>query len=268
MADSKKYIVELTNPYLPFGTLTWNLRHTSGLYIPRDGQTNLPDSLVKLTSATDIPEMLDRQSNIYFEGKDIHILRKSYRTGSNAAGIRSNFVTLGQEDKLKSMSSSISNDFTTTVTLDSMSFINLDNLKDTVFNNIGFTVKDDLSQIAGMDIFKLPWADAISSLSFLSQQGTREFPFMLWALDFGNEIKETIVLHIPKGKTLAEVPKDVHYSCGKISYDLSFKVSPEVVTATRVLNVNRDEVAPSDFDAFKTFFTNVSNADSKQYGVR
>lgn len=268
MADGKKYVLELTSPYLPFGALTWNLRHTSGLYIPRDGQTNLPDSLIKLTSATDVPQILVRHSDITFDGKDMHILRKSYRTGSDAAGIRSSYVTLGPEDRLKSMGSSISSDFTTTVTLDSLRFINLDNLKDTVSYNMGFTVKDGLSQIAGMDIFRLPWADAIGSLSFLSQQEQREFPFMLWALNFGKEIKETIVLHIPKGKTLAEIPKDVHYSCGILSYNLSFKVSPAGVMATRTLDVNGDEVAPSGYDAFKTFFTDVSNADSKQYGIR
>ncbi|HET8573807.1 MAG TPA: DUF3857 domain-containing protein [Edaphocola sp.] len=268
MADGKKYVVELTSPYLPFGALTWNLRHTSGLYIPRDGQAGLPDSLVKLHSATDVPEMLVRHSDITFEGKDMHILRKSYRTGSEAAGIRSSYVTLGQEDRIKSMSSSISGDFTTTVILDSLWFGNLDNLKDTVSYDMGFTVKDDLSQIAGMDIFRLPWADAVGSLSFLSQQGMRQFPFALWALNFGKEMKETIVLHIPEGKKLAEVPKDVQYSCGILTYNLSFKVSPEGLVATRVLDINGDEVAPSDFNAFKQFFTDVSNADSKQYGIR
>jgi len=268
MADGKKYVVELTSPYLPFGALTWNLRHTSGLYIPRDGQTNLPDSLISLSSATDIPEMLTRYSDITFEGNDMHILRKSYRTGSDAADVRSSYVTLGQEDRIKTMSSSVSRDFTTTVTLDSLRFINLDNLKDTIFYNMGFTVKDNLSQIAGMDIFRLPWTDGISSLSFLSQQGTREFPYMLWALNLGKEMKETMVLHIPKGKALAEVPKNVHYSCGILSYDLSFKVSPEGLIATRVMDINGDVVAPSDFDTFKQFFTDVSNADGKQYGIK
>jgi hypothetical protein len=81
-------------------------------------------------------------------------------------------------------------------------------------------------------------------------------------------MQETITLHIPPGKKLAAIPKDLAYSCGALSYRLQFKTSGQELIATREIEINKDVIAATDYTALKDFFSKVSSADGQQYGLR
>lgn len=266
--DGKRYLIELTNPYLPFGALTWITRNASALFIPMNGQTDLPQGLVKLNSETDVKERIVRASTITLKDGNMEISRSNIRTGSMASEIRSNFTGKSHHDQMKTMSSIIADDYASNIKLNSLSFKNLDNLNDTVSYDLSFTVKNTVNEVAGMTIVRLPWTDRFSSMNFLTVQGDREFPFDIWKMDLGQLTKETITLNLPEGKRLVETPKDIHLSCPAASYDLTFKVLPKKLVITRVMQYKKGEVPTENFGTFKTFFTNVSKADRKQYAFK
>lgn len=266
-AEGKDYLVELTNPYLPFGALSAYTRHASGLYIPRPGDVQTGNTLVKLTANTDLPETTVKHTLITIGGTDINVKRHCTFNGSQAASIRYSYANAGKDDQYKTMLGTVSGDFKTSITIDSLHFTNLQNLEDSVSYDLSFTVKDDVNQIAGMSIIKLPWTDAFGSMGFLTQN-KRNAPFEIWQMGLGKEEKEIITLPFPSNTKLAEIPKDIHYTCGALTYSITYKITPKALIATRELSVDKDRVNTGDYDTLKDFFTKVSIADSKQYAIK
>jgi transglutaminase-like putative cysteine protease len=265
--NDKSYLIELTDNHLPFAALSYTVVNANGLYIPKDGQQTNSASLVKLNTTTRIPNTINRRSVIRFEGSKAEIERVSERTGAETSSTRAGYKNLGKEDQRKALLRSLSDEFNNPLVLKSFEITNLDNLEDTVKFNYDFTVDKYTSEIAGMQIVKLPWSDALASLEFVSLE-KRTYPLNLWSYSTTPYDREVMTLNFPKGKKLVEKPKNVSYRCPSLAYSLVYEVKADRLVVTREVKYLKDQVPVAEYDSFKDVVNKFTEADKVQLAFK
>lgn len=265
-AGGKDYYVELTDSKLSFGTLPSNLLGSLALNIPTKTDTSSRD-LIRLSSKNRFPNAIHRDSKVKFESNDMVLERKNYRMGAYASGFRNNYCDIGKEKQEKQILESVSSDFSNSVKLQNLSIPDLHNLSDTVTYIYKIKVSNELKEVIGIKLFKMPWTDAYSGLDFVSAD-ERKFPFSTWQFDGSDELKESLLIELPAGKTLAEIPKNVVLNTPFYEYKLTFTVSPGKLSAVRQIKMKQDRIEPKDYAAFKDFMVKISEADNKQIGFK
>ena len=266
MADGKEYYIELTDNKLSFSSLGNSLLNTTILQIPTETKT-VSGELQKLNTQNRVVNHIVRNTNISFNNNDLIVSRNTDRTGVFADGTRYDYAELGKEEQMKTMSQSISSDFTSPVKLTELNFTGLSGLTDTVNYKLAFTVSNALMEVAGMKIIKLPWSESYSSLDFLSLE-SRTYPFNIWDFSALENAFEQLTIEMPKGKLLVEMPKSVVINNALISYSLTFKMKGTKLLATRVMKYNKEIVSPEEYASFKETFTKISEADAKQVAFK
>ncbi len=264
--DGKQYVVELTDQKLSFGVLPYELTNAISLVIPREGDT-LQGRLKPLKSNIRTNNGVVRETTLSFENNDMTLKRTVSRIGAYASYTRNSFADLGKEKQEKEMTESVSGDFSNPVKLVSLNFSDLKGLKDTVKYDYTYKISNEVKEIIGIKIIKLPFTDAFTSLDFVSLE-TRKYPFNIWQYNAMEFAKETITVNLPAGKLLAETPASVSYSCGVYDYSLTYKVLPGKLIATRTMKQKADVLPVADYAAFRTFCQNVAAADTKQIGFK
>lgn len=266
-ADGKKYYVELTDQKLSFSSLPTGDINANILRIPRDGDAPATN-IEKLNSANRPKNSTFRTTDLKFENNDFIFTRKNVKTGSYASGMRSDFGDEGKEQQEKSITRAVASEFTNPAKLTSLKFNDLVSLTDSVEYEYSFNVKNEVNEVVGIKIFRLPWSEAVRSLSFLSLE-TRKYPFLVWNYDPDEANVEIINVELPKGKLLAEQPKSVSISNNIAEYSLTYNTStPGKLTATRILKFKKQHVSPAEYAEFRDFYNKVAEADTKQIGFK
>ncbi|MES2379953.1 MAG: DUF3857 domain-containing protein [Bacteroidota bacterium] len=263
--DKQPYYIELTSQKLSFGTLGNNLLHAKSLFIPKNTKTT--STLLPIKDSKRALNAIWRETNLTFDNNVLNAKRTSYRSGVFAEGTRSTYADIGKEKQEKEMLESLSSDFTNTVTLTSLSFSDLKTLNDTVSYNYVFNTKNVFTDVAGLKIFRMPWTDAYRAVDFVSTD-TRNYAFNMWELTDAETVKEQITIEYPKGKLLADVPKNVKLNCKGIDYSITYKVLPNKLVAVRELKCKDVIITPKDYAEFKEFFNKISENDSLQIGFK
>jgi hypothetical protein len=118
-----------------------------------------------------------------------------------------------------------------------------------------------------MQIVKIPWSDALSSLEFISLE-KRTYPINLWSFSSTPYDKEIMTIMFPKGKKLVEIPKNISYNCPSLSYTLVYEVKADRLIVTRELKYLKEQVPVSEYDAFKDVVNKFTEADKTQLAFK
>lgn len=267
LSGGRTYIIELTDQKLPFASLPITDFNANGLIIPREVDT-ASVQLIKLNSNTRTKNNVLRETELKIENNDIVFSRKNIKTGMFASQMRNQFADEGKDKQEKLITQAVAEDFSSPAKLLSLSFKNLDNMNDTVFYDYSFTVKNEVSEVAGIKIFRLPWSEAVRSVDFLTIE-KRQHPFLVWTLNAVENAHEVMVIEISKGKTLAELPRNVILTCSAADYSLTYTITATGnLRAIREIKYKKDTVATEEYSEFREFFNKVAAADSKQIGFR
>ena len=266
-AAGKTYFVELTDNNLPFGAMSNMLVNANGLYIPKDGGQTASATLVKLNSVNRTYNTVDRYSVLRIVDNKADILRKSKIAGAEGSATRSAYRNQSEEDRRKSITRSLSNEFSNGLTLKDFQIKNLDNLLDTVNLEYRFTVDNYTSDIAGMKIVRLPWTDSYSSSEIVSLD-KRHFSLNLWDFSSTPYDREVMTVILPQGKKWIEIPKNVSYKCSSLSYNLSYQVKPGQLVVTREVKYLKDEIPVNEYPEFKEVVTRMAEADKQQMAFK
>ena len=265
-ADGKIYYLELTFNKLPFGAaLSSNLK-ASILTIPYKNEKQNSEILLM-----DMPFRLKndivRTSKISIAGKDMQIEMKSARTGQLAAFLRYTYEDLSNEDRLKALNESIAEDWNNPVKASNLTFNNLDNLADTLITSYNIEAKNALQEVSGMKLLKLPWSDAITSLTIVALE-TRKYPLEFWSYISHDNAIEEITLSLGSLQFI-EMPKNVKLDCPAASYELTFeRKNNNTIIAKRSFRIKQDIISPDEYGQFKVFFNAVMENDTKQYALK
>jgi tetratricopeptide (TPR) repeat protein len=266
-ADGKTYYLELTDQKLSFGSIPVVDLNSNILFIPRDGDT-AATQLSKFNSKNRPLNSITRETDLRFENNDVIFSRKSKKTGMFASQMRNDYGDAGKDKQEKAITQAIASDFTNPAKLNSLVFYDLKSLSDTVTYDYSFTIKNELTEVIGIKIFRIPWSESVRSLDFLSLE-TRKFPFLTWNYNASEASKEVMNIEIPKGKLLAEQPKSVILTCPAADYSLTYSTTATgKLKAVREIKYKSDIVTPEQYAQFREFFNKVAEADSKQLGFK
>lgn len=259
--DNKVYYVELTSDKNAFSTFGSVLKEAIALDItdnPNGAEPQYlnPDSRIK--------NVINRETVVSFQGNRMMVKKKNEKTGSMASGIRNTYRDIGNEQRRKEMQEAISDDYAN-ITLKDLSFgDNLNTTSSTVNYDYSYEVENVYQSVLDMDMFKLPWASRQKPMDFMAGQD-REHPIELWRYRGSSDIvAETIVVEVPQGKKLIEVPKSVHLDCDVATYDLSYSVKNGQLVVTRKMQYKDDFITLSNYQQVKAFYEQVIKADDQQ----
>jgi tetratricopeptide (TPR) repeat protein len=265
--DGQKNIVELTDNRLPFLSLPGDDVDANSLWIPFKNET-AENILAKNNAATRVKSEIVRKSKIKLVKSDIEMKRLNTRIGASCSYIRNVYIGLGKDEQDKKMHENIAGDFTTPTKLKIESFRNLENLEDTLDYTYNFTITKALTEVAGIKLIKLPWADAVLSLNFVALE-TRTQAFNYAAFTDIDRYSEEIEFTLPDGSKLAEMPKNVNLECNVAKFEMAFKMSKSgKLIATRTFTIKSDTVLPADYIKFKEFYSSIAELDTKQYALK
>lgn len=265
--DNEVYYLELTNNKLPFGTAVESALGSSILPIPYKNET-IGDKLLVMEMPSRKPNELIRNKQISCQNNDMKVKSGNIMTGEWAAFARYVYENMGQEDRLKSMNEDVSAKWKNPVKVSDLTFSNLDNLSDSVSYQFHLEAKDALQDVANMKVFKLPWTEAVESLSMVSSE-KRNSPFEFWAYVYCDTEKEEIVFTLPENKQLVEIPENTRLECAVATYELTFDYSKKgELRATRTFTKLKEVVSPEEYPEFKSFLNSVNLLDNKQYAIK
>lgn len=265
-ADGKTYYLELTDNKLGFGSALEADLHSSIVPIPY-GSEVAGNKVLSMDMPFRTPNTLKRSTTMALSNNDVISTTQTVRFGSSASYLRQRYADLGKEDQLKEMSQSIASDYSTPVKVTNLVFDNLNSLADTAVYKYSIEAKNILQEIAGMKIFKIKWADNISSLEEFSIED-RKCPFDFWMYMMEDSNAEEFIITLPEGKKMVEVPKDVHLECANASYDLKYdSQTPGILKVYRSMKRKSEIITVEQYEAFKDFIHNVSEYDNKQYAI-
>ncbi len=263
----KNYIIELTDQKLSFAALPKEDLNTNALFIPREGDS-AATQLMKLNSPSRVRNLIVRETDLKFENNDIIFTRKTIKTGVLASGVRNDFADEGKDKQEKEMTQAVAGDFTNPAKLLNLNFKDLKTLSDSVEYSYSFQVKNELNEVIGIKIFRIPWSEGVRTSDFLSLE-TRKYPLLMWRMQSAESFKETINIELPAGKVLAEQPKSVNITSDFADYTLTYNTSVAgKVKATREIKFKRDIVNADEYPKFREFYNQVAAADSKQIGFK
>jgi len=263
--DNKEYYVELTSDLVPFSTVSGLLKNSFSLDIS-DVSTVVNEPKL-LNPSTRNQNIVSRYSNVKFDGTKMTIEKKSYKIGGNAADMRETYKNKGKEQQEKDMTTALSSEYQNIKLLEVKFEDDLNNMSDTVSYFYKYEVNNPFNTISDMSIMKLPLSDVIQPLDFLAVE-KRKYPIELWAI-FGTDLeREELVIHVPAGKKLMEVPKSVKIKTSFAEYNLTFTFKENKLSIVREFRVLEDVVVPEKFAEMKDFFEKVLAADGLQIGFK
>ena len=125
-----------------------------------------------------------------------------------------------------------------------------------------------MQDVAGMKIFKLPWTDALNSLSFVTLE-ERKYPLEFWSYIYIDSAVEELGIVLPPNRQFVEIPRNVKLECSVASYELTFDIKPgKEIKAKRVFIKKKDIVSPEEYKDFRDFINAVGENDAKQYAIK
>lgn len=267
-SNNKDYIIELTNNDLSFTTLPASLINAYGLYIPKESETATDASLAKLNTDNRPSNTITRTAQMSFDNNNLSIRRSVLRTGSEAAEMRAFYQDKTKDEREKDLTSSLSSEFSKNLKLQSMDIDDITTLVDSFTVSYTFKIDNYANEIVGMKVFKMPWADKSPYMQELVSLDTRKYPLELWRIAPVPTLREIITVNIPKGKKLAEMPKDVVIGCDALSYTVNYVLKNDKLIATREIKYKKEEVSPQEYEAFKKVVNKMNEADVKDIVIK
>ena len=259
--DEKDYYIELTNSDLPFGSLPSSDIGALSLIIPEHGQKST-SQLSLIVPVNRAKEKLVRKIKLSVTGNDLNVESETKRYGSIISSWRNTYANLSAEKQKESYLQTLSNDNKNSVKLDTVSFAGLKGDGDSVIVKCKYTIKNELIDAGSMKMIKIPFIDIVASLESLAAD-TRIYPLQYWNYENTDAYETYIDIQIPSGKTLMEYPADKNFTFKNSTYTLNFLKSDNQLKISRKVNLIRSDISTDDYAAFKIFFSNIVEAESK-----
>ena len=261
--DGKEYYIELTSAYLPFATLDGSLINAVTLDITNDPEKVVPKLL---NPDTRQPNNTYRESKVIFSGDNMTYFITTQRTGCLAGNTRSNYRDLGKAEQEKKFTQSLAGTYSNLKLLSLDFNSTLNNCSDTLSYGYSFFAPRVFTRINNLSLVKLPLIEQLSPYDFLLEE--RKYPIEAWKYNTCDTLIENLVVVFPENKTLAEVPKSVHYSCNQADYTLTFTVRGNQLNVTRKMLCRLNYVPVADYFAYRGFIESVVDSDTQQIGFK
>jgi predicted Zn-dependent protease/transglutaminase-like putative cysteine protease len=262
--DGNEYkYLELTDSQLPFATITNSLSNSQVLDIPYDfkpGETikSFPcQNRQKVGYVRNVKMMVTNNSDLA-----VKTVLKS--TGDLARDMRANYEHKTQEESKDAIQEQLSGAFKNQVVLNKFDFQDLNNLKDTVVQELDFTVKNDVISVGDMNMLKPVMIEIVATANIFTAE-KRVYPFEYSDYETADNYKTVVEVELPAGKSFEQIPMDVKGDFMHMRYSLVYrKPAPNKLVIERVFDTDRTKrLSPMDFEKMENFFSQIITAEQK-----
>jgi len=259
--DGKEYYIELTDNYLPFASLPNNLVGALILEIPRKSETMVAE-LKSLLPQSKWKDITSTHITVRPSGSDLVVQVSSGKHGHLSSQLRHDYLNLTYDKQLSQLEKSTAASYRN-VNMESASLQHLDDLADSVTLKYQFRIKDEIAEIGSLHTFKLPFVDVVASLSKLPA-GTREYPLNYNKFEDTDVYETTILVELPPGKKLVELPAGEELTFGGLRYSLVYSSpAPDKLQVKRKFTSDRNEIPANKYVDFRTFMEKIVKAEQK-----
>lgn len=259
--DGKDHYLELTDTYLPFGSLPNNLGNALSLMVPAEGET-ANWSLKPLVSTTRNADRQLKKIDVTVDGTDLKFAVVAKTTGHLSSGWRDKYRNLSEADQKKNFAEYVSGRYKSPATLQTIQFDGLETLSDTLSVQYDYLVKNDVVEAGSMRMIKLPLLDLVASMDQFGAE-TRVHPIEYWKYEDADVYESIINIKLSPAQSFVEVPADQQFRFGNSTYSLSFKKQGNTLTVRRAAQLDRSDKAASEYAGMKQFFNQIVAAESK-----
>ncbi|MCO5234711.1 MAG: DUF3857 domain-containing protein [Chitinophagaceae bacterium] len=261
--DNKPYYIELTDNYLPFGSLPYSINYAKILEIPSRSLTQ-KTSLIQLKPVNRTKDVVKRKINITPDEDDLKITEVVIKKGAATSGMRSHFRNQSAEQQKKDMEQTLGGAYKNGVRLHHIQFSDLEHLTDSVTYSMDYSVKNEVNEIGSLKTFKIHYPDVIATLdNFSSDQ--REYPVEYWNYETIDDYETMVIMQAPDKAQFTEVPNDVSLEFQNMKYSIRYykKGAGRLEVIRRFSNDRPQLIMPEDYPAFKAFFEKITKAEQK-----
>lgn len=262
--NDESYYIELTSDLIPFASQGKTLKNATILDITPETK-----NIQQLNSGNKAENKVLRYAQVSFKGNTMIIEKTNEKHGVYSGGMRSTYKNEGKEQQEKSMKNAISGEYIKTKLTHLKFDETLDNTSEKLTYEYSYEVEDAFTDVGGILILKLPWADRIATPGFISSD-KREFPIDVWEYDISELDYEKLVIKLPSDKKLVkDKPDDITYNNKYFEYKLIHnKTNANELVIERSFRFKVDQVAPENYLEFKNEFEKVIKADERQLGFQ
>ena len=261
--DGKPFYLELTDNELPFAGLPYNLPGSMSLFIPAAQKEASKTGLQPIVSPNRLIDSVARKATIRFEGTDMQLKVNVTKTAALSSSIRSAYKNLSAEKQKEKLQEAIGGSFKNAITITSVEFNGLDNTAERVSYNYSAVVKNELIEVGDMNMVRVPYGDIIATLDNFSKD-LRAFPLEYWRYEEVDDYLTDINIEAPAGKKLMEVPASANYQFAGSVYSIDFiRVNDSTVRVVRKARLDRKNIGPAEYNAFKEFMNKIVKIESK-----
>lgn len=259
--EGDKYL-ELTDPDLPYGHLYYYHQGASILEILTE---DIPDDIqleyLKLNS--DFNSHVYRDATIKVtDALKLEVNKKTIKTGrAAAASVRGYYYTDPdlRKDKIKQ---AIGSSFKSSVSMTSLDYDILEPRRDSIKYSYGYLVDNEVLKLGSLRTFKVPFADNLFEMSLFEDEA-RVHTFNFIYFENTDFYEEKIVVTLDDKFSYKEVPKNMHEEYNGNVYDLKFKkINAQQMEILRTYKVNRENISPENFPAFKEFISKINEGEN------
>lgn len=255
--------LELTDPDLPFGYLYNSHNGASILEIPTVNNISEDIHLTYLTFNEGYKNEIFRHSKVNItDDFKMKIRKENINTGIYASELCKTYFYSDEKEQKDNLKQRISNDFNSALTLDALDFKKLEPRLDTAIFSFDITVDNDVLKLGSFRSVKVPFSDILVRMNiFEDSERTLDFDFVNY--EDVDRYEETIEIGLPEGHSFVEIPEDVHLEYKGCYYNLNFERNgSDQLKVHRVYTVNRQNVKPEEFSAFKVFMSKLNEAEN------
>jgi hypothetical protein len=261
--DNKKYYIELTDSYLPFGSLPNDLIGATILEIPNSSNNSEKAELHFLKADNRTKDVIKRIIDITTAGSDLNISVKTIKQGNPSSAVRSVYMSLDYDKQLKELEGATAKGYKNHIRLNDAKFNDLDKLNDSVEYTYSYRVKDEIAEIGSLRTFRVTYPDVIASLDNFSAD-TRIYPVNYWAYE-DIDIYETVInIKAPAGAKFVELPASENFSFKGMQFSIQYILkAADKLSVIRKFSNPRNNIAAEDYPAFKSFFERIVKAEQR-----
>lgn len=260
--DGIEYYVELTSGHLPFGALFSNTIGAFALLIdPKIGDSIQP---FFLNPHNRIKNTMRRLTEVTLFGDSIVANREILRAGNLVNTIRINYKNATYEDRFRTLEKAIASQ-KTNIRLHDFSFDStLYNHSPEINYQYLFSFDAERLSTSGFDIYTLPFTDNYGWINRILTS-SRSYPIELFeVLANTDEISERIVINIPYGKKVGELPEDIQIDSELAYFSLTYQLQGDKLIIERMLKSVTDRVAPEDYPEFRRIANSIMRSDNQK----
>lgn len=264
--DGDEYYVELTSAHLPFGALFSNTKGAFALLIdPAIGDSIQP---FILNPENRIRNTCRRITEVTLFEDSIMVNCDVTRGGNMASSIRSSYKNATFEDRFKTLEKAISTD-KVGVRLHSFNFDStLYSQSPEINYQYQYSYLGEFFRTTGLDVHTIQFTDLYGWINRILTN-SRVYPIELFEILADNdENAEIIVITIPPGKTVIDLPENIDINSELMTFSLTYEYRDNKLVIERILKSVTDRVEPEDYPEFRKAANSIVRSDNQKIVLR